>query len=499
MSAGRFALLIATGHYENQALRQLRSPARDAEGLADVLRDPAIGGFEVSTVVDRRHHEVARAIEHFFLDRGRDDLLLLHVSSHGVKNDDGDLYFAATDTDRRLLASTAVSAEFLRTQMDRCRARSVVLLLDCCYSGAFLRGTKGDTDVHVKDELAGHGRVVLTATNRTEYAWEGERLDALDPEPSRFTGAVIKGLRSGEADRNGDGLISALDLYEYVYDELRAAQVRQRPQMWAQVERQVVVARSVTAARRPVIPPQTDGEPPRGAPDAPPPPAPRPRSLLDRMTELTEELSGLACMADNQGRAQFALVLAEHLGRAVDLRGVRLREDVAVMVRAALSTDGGERALLGVIRVFEGPAVADRVRHLLDRDGVVPPGERTATDRPPQGPRPRFDEVRAASPGPAENGDYRGATQLLLRLTDAVCRLPSLEDPQGRVLFASILGEQLGRPVDLRGVRLREDAVALVRAALNVPDGEQVLVDVIRVIDGEDMAADVERSIQPVP
>ncbi|MFI9819320.1 caspase family protein [Streptomyces sp. NPDC052013] len=494
MSAGRFALLIATGHYENQALRQLRSPARDAEGLADVLRDPAIGGFEVSTVVDRRHHEVARAIEHFFLDRGRDDLLLLHVSSHGVKNDNGDLYFAATDTDRRLLASTAVSAEFLRTQMDRCRARSIVLLLDCCYSGAFLRGTKGDTDVHVKDELAGHGRVVLTATNRTEYAWEGERLDALDPEPSRFTGAVIKGLRSGEADRNGDGLISALDLYEYVYDELRAAQVRQRPQMWAEVERQVVIARSVVAAPRPAIPPQTNGGPPAPPPPAPPP---RPRGPLDRMTELTEELSGLSCMADTQGRMQFALVLAEQLGRAVDLRGVRLREDVAVTVRAALSTDGGERALFDVIRVFEGPAAADRVRHLVDRDGAALPGERAA-DRSLHGPRPRFDEVRAASSGPAENGDYWGATQLLLRLTDAVCHLPSMEDPQGRMLFASILGEQLGRPVDLRGVRLREDAVALVRAALNAPGGEQVLVDVIRIIDGEDMAADVERSIQPV-
>src|SRR5690606_37816562 len=187
-------------------------------------------------------------------DRGRDDLLLLHISSHGVKNDDGELYFAASDTDRRLLASTAVSAEFLRTRMLRCRARSVVLLLDCCYSGAFLPGAKGDTTVHLKDELAGRGRAVLTATNRTEYAREGERLAELDPEPSRFTGAVIKGLRSGEADRNGDGLISTHDLYEYVYDELRAAGVRQRPQLWAQVERRLVIARSVRAPRQHPLP-----------------------------------------------------------------------------------------------------------------------------------------------------------------------------------------------------------------------------------------------------
>lgn len=173
MPGGRFALLIATGRYDQPGLQQLRSPARDAEGLAEVLSDQDIGAFQVRTVVDGRHHEVNRAVEEFFLDRSRDDLLLLHLSCHGVKNDSGELFFAARDTYRGLLGSTAVSAAFLQTQMRRCRARSIVLLLDCCYSGAFLAGTKGDTTVHVKDELAGHGRAVLTATNRTEYAWEG--------------------------------------------------------------------------------------------------------------------------------------------------------------------------------------------------------------------------------------------------------------------------------------------------------------------------------------
>lgn len=84
-------------------------------------------------------------------------------------------------------------AAFLRGQLERCRARTVVVLLDCCYSGAFLTGAKGDDQVHLRDELAGSGRVVLTATSRTEYAWEGDRLEATAPQPSRFTGALIEG------------------------------------------------------------------------------------------------------------------------------------------------------------------------------------------------------------------------------------------------------------------------------------------------------------------
>lgn len=378
MSAGRYALLVATGRYENEDLGRLRSPARDAQELADVLKDPRIGGFEVTTVLDGRHHEVTRAVEHFFLDRRRDDLLLLHISCHGLKNHNGDLHFAAGDTDRRLLASTSVPALFVHQQMRACRARSIVLLLDCCYSGAFLAGAKGDTTVHVEDELAGHGRAVLTATNRTEYAWEGERITALDPQPSLFTGAVVKGLRTGEADRDRDGLIGVHELYDFVYDELRSAHVAQRPQMWAELERRVVVARSVLP---PVPRAGGSGEPrPGAAPPAPAPtPAPvtpeRPRSAPAPLLLLTEALTALPCMEDARGRQQFATVLGELLAHRVDLRGVRQREDVVAIVRTALRQEDGGSALLSTIELFEGAAAAAGVRHLLlAGDGLPSPG-----------------------------------------------------------------------------------------------------------------------------
>ncbi|MFF9017270.1 caspase domain-containing protein [Streptomyces sp. NPDC014870] len=251
MLGGRFALLIAASTFSNEGLQQLRSPARDVEGLAAVLTDPKIGDFDVATSVDQQQHQVTRAIESFFRGKGREDLLLLHISSHGLKADHGELYFATQDTDRDLLASTAISAAFLHSQMSRCRAKSIVVLLDCCYSGAFLQGAKGDSSIHVNDELAGHGRVVLTATNRTEYAWEGDSLSELDPEQSHFTGAIIEGLASGEADLDRDGKISVGELYDYVYSHVRAKNKMQSPQMWASVEYQVVVARSPFAEDSP--------------------------------------------------------------------------------------------------------------------------------------------------------------------------------------------------------------------------------------------------------
>ncbi|MFJ5559771.1 caspase family protein [Streptomyces sp. NPDC093250] len=494
MSGGRFALLVATGRYENPSLRRLRSPSRDADGLEQVLRDPRIGDFDVRTLVDGPHHEVTRAIEDFFLDRRRDDLLLLHLSCHGLKDDNGELHFAAADTDRRLLASTSVSAAFLHTQMRRCRARSIVLLLDCCYSGAFLPGGKGDTTVHIQDELAGHGRVVITATNRTEYAWEGERLSELDPEPSRFTGAVIEGLRTGEADRNADGLIGVDELYDYVYERLQAGRVAQRPQMWAQLENRVVVARSVLRSRPPDrgddeaatphplppgresahVPPRTEG-----------PPGRRPRAALGEMVSLTEAMCGLPCMEDARSRALFATVLGDHLGRRVDVRGVRLRMDAVTLVRAAQQVPGGLHVLLLVIEVFEGRAVAMDVRGRLERDDAA----RLALSHSPS------PDGAYEPPSEAELGGLGRLLGLrtLVRLTEAMCELSCMEDGPNRMQFAAALGQQLGRPVDVRGVRLREDVVSILRPVLAVEGGERTLMEVVRVFEGDREADELGR------
>jgi len=96
-----------------------------------------------------------------------------------------------------------------------------------------------------------------------------------------------------------------------------------------------------------------------------------------------------------------------------------------------------------------------------------------------------------------ESGRASGL-QLLFQLTESLCELSCLEDPQGRVQFAVVLGEQLTQQVDVRGGRLREDAVTMVRAALSVTGGEHVLVGVVRVFEGEEAAAGFERLLVPV-
>ena len=243
----RLALVVATGTYTaDPGLRRLRAPARDADDLAQVLADPVIGGFTVTTVIDQPAHQIRLAIEGFLDGRGTGDLLLVYLSCHGLLDAYRRLYFAATDTRKDRLGSTGVEAAWVLDQLEHCRARRQVLILDSCFSGAFAHGAKGEADLDLRDRFLGQGRgrVVLTASTATEYSFEGEPTDAATAG-SVFTAALVQGLRSGAADTDHDGYVSVDDAYVYVFDQVQAAGAAQTPQRWLYgAEGKILLARN---------------------------------------------------------------------------------------------------------------------------------------------------------------------------------------------------------------------------------------------------------------
>jgi Caspase domain len=245
MSARR-ALIVATGAYRDEKFRELRAPAADADRLVRVLRDPAVGDFEVETALDEEESVLRRRISRFFVKSERDDVLLLHVSGHGVKDAHGGLYLAATDTEIDLLDATALSARWLDEQISRSPSRRKLLLLDCCFSGKFpfnATARAGDTiDVH--ERFQGRGRAVITASNAMEYAYEGDELSG-EGQPSYFTAALVEALETGEADRDQDQWISVDELYDFIFDRVKdRSSAKQTPTKQIALEGALYVARS---------------------------------------------------------------------------------------------------------------------------------------------------------------------------------------------------------------------------------------------------------------
>jgi hypothetical protein len=253
VSGQRKALIVANDEYENEGLRRLLAPAADAEALRRVLGDPQIGDFDVHVVHNQPAHAIQAQVDDFLSDSRPEDLLLLHFSCHGLKSDSGELFFAASNTRLNRLDSTAVPADFVQRRMRASRSRRIVLLLDCCYGGAFAQGVtvRAAGDVNVLDSFpdsklgGGRGRAVITASTAMEYAFEGEQLaDGHAPQPSVFTQAVVDGLATGDADRDEDGEISLNELYDYVFDKVREQNPHQTPSRNVEMQGELYVAHS---------------------------------------------------------------------------------------------------------------------------------------------------------------------------------------------------------------------------------------------------------------
>lgn len=226
--------MIATWTYQEPRFEQLPVRQADFNTLAGVLSRADVGGFETETLINERCETVQRAVQTASQGRGPEDLVLLYFAGYGMRTGRGQWFLAASDTWPERLAATAVSAEQLGQELGRCRAGGTILVLDC----AFAAGRSSHFDASegegpgLGDCLRGRGtQAILTGSDLVQYD-EGEIPGESPAAPCLFTELIATGLQSGDADRDGDGRITAGELAEYALEGLRAAGSPQRPRTW---------------------------------------------------------------------------------------------------------------------------------------------------------------------------------------------------------------------------------------------------------------------------
>jgi len=228
--SGKYALIIGNTEYIDPGLAQLTAPGKDAEDFARILKDRDICAFDiVNILLNQLSSTVVESIDEFFDQKKPDDLLVLYFSGHGVRDEVGSLYLAVKNTIRSRLRSTAIRSEYIREAIDQSRSKRQVVILDCCNSGAFPQGTKAEVGgtMGMVSAFQGYGRFILTASDATQFAWEGDRVIG-ETQNSLFTHFLVKGLE-GEADSDGDGRITVDELYDYSYEQISRVTPRQTP------------------------------------------------------------------------------------------------------------------------------------------------------------------------------------------------------------------------------------------------------------------------------
>ena len=216
------ALLIGNATFPKDAhnLPELKGPPNDIKKLKEALTDPLTGLFHepnVISLLNKSRTDVMSAIEDFFDAASTRDQLLLYYSGHGRLNAANDLFLCTLDTETPRLRATAVAARHISEAIDFSRARTKVILLDCCHSGTFKGG-------NLPSKLSGKGRFVITSSMNQQLAEDAKQASSVSPFTSHLVDALLQRtveLRDGSLDADQDGYLSVEDVYGYIESHLQ--------------------------------------------------------------------------------------------------------------------------------------------------------------------------------------------------------------------------------------------------------------------------------------
>ena len=220
-----YALVVGISHYKNLPKdAQLQYPNLDAESMYTVLISAEGGQFPAENVhklIDEQATvaNIRKELETWLPSVTRpDDRVLVYFAGHGFVSN-GTAYIAPYDIDLNNIAGSAYPMDTLGRDMgSKINGKWKVLVTDSCHSGAITpeadRSTLNKTLLDLDKSLFS-----ITASRDREQSFESANWGG---GHGIFTYYVVKGLE-GEADTDGDGVVSADELAEYVHTNVRQA------------------------------------------------------------------------------------------------------------------------------------------------------------------------------------------------------------------------------------------------------------------------------------
>jgi hypothetical protein len=130
-----YAVLIGSSRYGSAGLSDLPAVAGNLAGLAEVLTDPALGGFPPDRCIVVSDPASARAVGRTLREYAAraEDTLLVYWAGHGGPGPGEEFHLSVTGADGPPPGALAVGR--VREAMLRSPAAHRILILDCCFSG----------------------------------------------------------------------------------------------------------------------------------------------------------------------------------------------------------------------------------------------------------------------------------------------------------------------------------------------------------------------------
>jgi hypothetical protein len=223
-----WALIVGINEY--QSLPRLSGAVKSAKMIREKLVREF--GFDPENVIElyddqATRENILKAFDKLMDTRrvAKDDRVFIYFGGHGITRavagkDKG--YIMPVDGVMDKYASSAISTDQLHEFQEAIPAKHVFFAMDACYSGTiFTRGIglKGEIFTSKSEAIlkftSRKARIAITAGSKDEQV-----VDLSDQGISVFSFYFLKGL-DGEADVDGDGIITGSELADYVSKNVR--------------------------------------------------------------------------------------------------------------------------------------------------------------------------------------------------------------------------------------------------------------------------------------
>lgn len=206
------ALLIGVNEYKSNTYIGLDAVLNDINAIEQLLNISSCGYQPLTVLSGKRatYGEIKKAINYFF-DSNKDDVLFLYWAGHGALSGFADkTHFIAFDSDPRNEANTAIDIKWLAQMIEETVSETVVVVLDCCYSGAISRGQSSNLQLNIQ----GYGKVIMASSDYLQESYDSDKSGH-----GRFTECFLRGLR-GEA-KTLDGDVTVNSLHDYICSQIK--------------------------------------------------------------------------------------------------------------------------------------------------------------------------------------------------------------------------------------------------------------------------------------
>lgn len=164
---------VGIDEFQDAAAPSLSGAARDAMALHAIFKD-GIPTVEATLLLNDQasHARIRESLADAFENADEDDAIVFSLATHGTH----DYRIVAHDTDVHSLDATAISLDHIVALFRSSKAKFILCIIDCCFSGEaparVIKDTPTSRSIVDIAGISGEGRLLIAACRPDEVAYE---------------------------------------------------------------------------------------------------------------------------------------------------------------------------------------------------------------------------------------------------------------------------------------------------------------------------------------